>query len=164
MYIYIYIYIYIYMDTPWFILYIYIYIYTYISPAAPQGHTAVRPCCSVLVSLLSRHPTISLFFWSPALFSLFSGSVFSVLSGLIEGCWGHGRVKISVKKMVALNQPDLPDYLSSLETYLKDTRIHFLIRSGWPELPLKFLPPYINAHPPGVGIFQRSSGPPDVIS
>ena len=50
------------------------------NPPAPTGHTAVKAGCSVLVSLLSRHPAISVcssglwfcFLGSPVLSSLFS--------------------------------------------------------------------------------------------
>ena len=58
----------------------------------------------------------------------------------------------------------MSDDLSSLETFVKTTKIQFLSRSGWPGLLLKFSPPHINAHPPGVGIFHRSPGHPGGIS
>ena len=83
-----------------------IYIYIYIS-AGPNGAHGCEDLLCSLVSLPFCPPAISLFFWSPVLFSRFSGSVFFVLSGLIEDCWGHGGAKIAPKNLIPLNHPDL---------------------------------------------------------
>ena len=134
------------------------------------------PCYLVIlfsprILAISSSCYLCLFFWSLVLFSRFSGSVFFVLSGLIEGCWGHGHANLAPsypQKIGCLKSsgsgPDLSDYLSSLETSLKTTKIPILIKSGWPGFLLKSSPPHINADPPGVGIFHKSPGHPDRIS
>ena len=116
---------------------LYIYIYIYIYPPAPQGHTAVKPGCSVLVSLLSRHPAISVcssglwfcFLGSPVLSSLFLVVLLKAV-GATEA--SDYRPKSGCLKSSG-SGPDFPDSLSSLETIQKPTFPLGKLRPGVPN-------------------------------
>ena len=150
-------------------------IYIYISAGPNGAHgcedrlcspaiLAISSSCSVLVSLLSRHPAISVcssglrfcFLGSPVLSSLFSMVLLKAVRATETS--NHAQEPHSLK--LSGSGPDLSDSLSSLETFLKTTEIQLLTRSGWPGLLLKSSPRHINAHPPGVAIFHRSPGNP----
>ena len=92
-------------------------------------------------SLLSRHPASSLFFWSPVLFSRFSGCVVSVLIGLIKGCWATDTSRLASslpQKSHSLKSagsgPDFPDSLSSHSTFQTPNISAQETTSEWSEI------------------------------
>ena len=87
----------------WRALHIY---YVSRNPPTPQGHTAVRTFCTSPAIYCKLSILLSLVEFLSVSVSV-SVSVFSVLSCLIEDCWGHGHVKITPKNLIPLNHPNL---------------------------------------------------------